>query len=210
MHFVADKNHTLFVYMEDDLELTWPALQAWAYDESLLAPRGFHRGFVRVEVAQWDGKMMAFDQTERLSVASDDSPIMAFAAEVPAEHTHLSGNTTASFVRLQSSYMAMWLASRSQLAEWFRAPQWSAALNGHHDMIREDAAWNLYTIKRNHFRRQKHKYSLLVPYDPSTATVAKIAMLPHLSNTYCSREAHDAEVSHPFCKIRFEDIISQS
>ena len=196
--------------MEDDLELTWSALEAWAYDENLLAPRGFHRGFVRVEVAQWDGKMMAIDQIEQLSVTPDDSPIMAFAAEVPTEHMHLSGNTSASFVRPQSSYMAMWLASRSQLAEWFEAPQWSAKLNGHDGMIREDAAWNLYTVKRNHFRRQKHKYSLLVPYDPGTATVTEIAMLPHLSNNYCSREAHDAEVSHPFCRIRFEDMINRN
>ena len=209
-------NYTLFVYMEDDLQLTWPALQAWAYDESLLAPLGFHRGFVRVEVAQWDGHMMVFDQTTPVSIpasgeSDDDSSVVRVVASMPAEYVHVSGNAVAHFVRLHNSYMAMWLGSRSQVAEWLQAPEWSANLNGHDGLIREDAAWNLYTVERNHFSKEKHKYSLLVPYDPRTARIAEIAMLPHLSNNKCSREAADAQGPRPgLCRIRFENVLVES
>ena len=167
----AGRNHTLFVYMEDDLELTWSALEAWAYDESLLAPMGFHRGFVRVETAQWNGDIMALDQTEPVSVTLDDSRVLSIAISVPAEHVHISGDMTANFVRLQSSYMAMWLGSHSQVAEWFQAPEWNARLNGHGGLIREDAARNLYTIDNNQFRRKEHESSLMVPFSPRTVTV---------------------------------------
>ena len=194
--------------MEDDLELTWSALQAWAHDEHLLAPLGFHRGFVRVELAQWDGNIMALDQTVPLSIVSEDSPVLSVEAPMPGQSIHLSGNATASFVRLQNSYMAMWLASRSQVAEWFQAPEWSAKLNGQNGLIREDAAWNLYTVERNLFQKEKHGRSLVVPYDPSTARIADVAMLPHISNNYCNRESADAEAPHPFCRVRFADVLS--
>ena len=208
----AAANYALFVYMEDDLHLTWPALQAWAYDEGLLAPLGFHRGFVRTEVAHWDGHIMAFEQPNTVSIPSsgqfdDDNSVLRVASPMQAEHIHLSGNAMAQFVRLHDSYMAMWLGSRTQVAEWLQAPEWSARLNRHGGLIREDAAWNLYTVERGRFKKEKHKYSLLVPYAPRTATIAKIATLPHLSNIYCSRETADAEAPHSWCRIRFKDVL---
>ena len=195
--------------MEDDLQLTWAALQAWAHDESLLAPRGFHRGFVRVEHAQWDGAIMAFDQERTVSISASNCGVLQIAASGEHEYTHFSGNTTAHFVHLDNSYMAMWLATRQQVAEWLPAPEWSSDTNGLTGGIREDAAWNLYNIESRQFKKGKDGFqrSLVVPYDPNTYTIAHIAMLPHLSNNYCNRESAAAEATQLFCRIRFEDLL---
>ena len=67
--------HTLFMYIEDDSGLSWPALKAWARDESLLKPLGLHRGFVRVQPSQWDGKLIANDQLGPVSLGSGNATI---------------------------------------------------------------------------------------------------------------------------------------
>ena len=122
----AAANYTLFVYMEDDLELTWAALQAWALDESLLAPLGYHRGFVRTEVAQWDGSIMAPDQVKHTSLSRKPSPVLSIAAPTATGLTHPSKNA-ADFVHIHSTYMAMWLGSRNQLAACFKRQDGMAA-----------------------------------------------------------------------------------
>ena len=103
--------------------------------------------------------------------------------------------------------MAMWLGSQSQVAEWFQAPEWNARLSGHGGLIREDAARNLYTIDNNQLKRKKHESSLMVPFSPTTVTVADIARLPHISNNYCNREAADAEATHPLCRLKFKSLL---
>lgn len=55
---------------------------------------------------------MAFDQTRKISVSSDDSAVLSIAASGAAEFSHLSGNATAHFVHLANSCMAVWLATR--------------------------------------------------------------------------------------------------
>ena len=204
--FCAASNHTLYIYMEDDLELTWSALKAWAHDESLLAPLGFHRGFVRVESAQWDGNLMAFDQMNRVSVSAEDSGTLSVAASNSAEFSHLSGNATAHFVHLSVSYMAMWLAMHDQVGEWLLSPEWGIAGEALRAQIREEAAWNLYTIASKEFEPRKRGFerSLVVPYNPYTSKVAHSAMLPHLSNNYCAKSAASEGV---FCTIRFDDVL---
>ena len=195
--------------MEDDLQLTWSALEAWAYDESLLAPLGFHRGFVRMEHAQWDGRMMAFDQTRTISVSSDDSAVLHIAASRAAESSYLSGNATAHFVHLGNSYMAMWMATHHQFADWLLSPEWGIEGKASVEHIREEAAWNLYTIGSKDFKPGKNGFesSLVVPYNPLTSKLAYIGMLPHLSNNYCARSAAAKEAGHQFCKIPFDDVL---
>ena len=110
------------------MELTWPSLRAWATDESLLAPVGLHRGFVRVETAQWDGQLIANDQLHNVSLSTAGADVSV------APSLHGTAHRTAShFVHLASSYQAMWVASRMQLALWMRGPEWGAAQNGYTD-----------------------------------------------------------------------------
>ena len=99
------------------MELTWPALRAWAADESL---------FVCVETAQWDGRLIANDQLHNVSLSTAGADVSI----APSLHGDAHG-TASHFVHLASSYQAMWVASRMQLALWMRGPEWGAAQNGY-------------------------------------------------------------------------------
>ena len=197
----------MFIYAEDDVELTWPALRAWAADESLLAPVGLHRGFVRVETAQWDGRLIANDQLHNVSLSMAGADVSI----APSLHGDAHG-AAGHFVHLASSYQAMWVASRMQLALWMRGPEWSAAQDGYTDNpSREDAAHNLYSLKTDHFQRQGLRgilSSLVVPYDPVARRVLPVAGIAHLDTkeSDCSLEApRPAGTAH--CTIYFDDLL---
>ena len=99
-----------------------------AQDEETLAPLGFHRGFVRTEIAQWSGEVMAFDQVDHVSVGSENSPVLGISRghSSQAMKQELPGNNTLHFVQLETAYMAMWLASRQQLAAWIKTEEWAS------------------------------------------------------------------------------------
>ena len=189
------------------MELTWPALRAWAADESLLAPIGLHRGFVRVETAQWDGQLVANDQLHNVSLSMAGANVRI----VPSLHGDAHG-TASHFVHLASSYQAMWVGSRKQLTAWMRGPEWSAAQNGYNDNpIREGAAHNLYSLKTDKFQRQGlHGIlsSLVVPYDPAARRVLPIAAIVHLDTkeSDCSLDA-PRPAGTTFCTIYFDDLL---
>ena len=152
-------NHTLFIYMEADLELQWPALQAWAQDEEILAPLGFHRGFVRTEISQWSGEIMAFDQTEHTIVGLEGSPALATRSVHSSGRPQKGAPATQSnhVVQLKNAYMAMWLASRQQLAACMMAPEWAPDLNTFKQRLPcEEAAFNLYRTKESSWNRGGH------------------------------------------------------
>ena len=44
--------------MEDDTEISWPALLSWSVDVGALAPLGFQRGFFRTEISQSGDEML--------------------------------------------------------------------------------------------------------------------------------------------------------
>jgi hypothetical protein len=46
----TEANYTAFVFLEDDLMLSWEALVAWAEDTTILEPYGLKRSFFRTEV----------------------------------------------------------------------------------------------------------------------------------------------------------------
>lgn len=202
--------------MEADLELQWPALQAWAQDEELLAPLGFHRGFVRTEISQWSGEVMAFDQTEHTIVGSEGSPVLATRGVQPSGRPQKGApaNQINHFVQLESAYMAMWLASEQQLAAWTMAPEWAPDLDNFKDrLLREEAAFNLYRTNESSYNRGgQFKNSLLVPYNPHALTIPDIAALNHLSNNYCDSDGRQQAVrvaAHAFCTIALRDVLKQ-
>ena len=92
MPFACADDHSLFINMEYDLKLTWPALEAWAHDETLLMPMGLHRGFVRVQPSQWDGSLITMDQLNNTSLSSGNAISIPYASrhsneEVCVQHT---------------------------------------------------------------------------------------------------------------------------
>lgn len=45
----------MFMYIEDDTDVTWPALLSWAADTKVLEPLGFLRHFWRTEISNFTG-----------------------------------------------------------------------------------------------------------------------------------------------------------
>lgn len=204
--------HTLFIHMEDDLFLRWGALKAWARDEALLAPLGFHRGLIRTEYAHWDGALMAFDQAAHTDVSSDDSAVLSVATLTSSNSSQAPRpSVMAHFVSLNNSYSGgIWLASRHQVEEWmhnsrFLGPDFEAG----EEMSREDAAWNLYKIEGKQFQKGRSGTlsSLVVPYDPHTLQIPMDATVEHITNNYCSDQPPAYGAQGLFSKIRFEDVL---
>ncbi len=72
-----------------------------------LAPLGFQRGFVRVEISHWDGQLMAFEQREPTPVQSPGARVVALET---GHHTPLAQDKLrrrTNFVQLQRPCMAM-------------------------------------------------------------------------------------------------------
>ena len=188
------------MYMEDDTQVLWPSLKAWARDEELLAPFGLHRGFVRVETGQWSGMLVANDQLGSVQLPSNTFNVSTGTPDKTSHH----------FVHLNNSYMAMWLATRDQLQQWLKSAQWAlneADVSG--GMIREAAAWNLYSVMPS---RSVANYStripttLMVPYNPVTSRVMPIAMIRHLDT---KESACSSETAPPagFCSVSIENLL---
>lgn len=57
-------NYSTFMYLEEDILLTWPTLLSWARDTELLEPLGMQRSMFRVEVAPWNGRYVLTDETK--------------------------------------------------------------------------------------------------------------------------------------------------
>lgn len=66
------ESYTAFVYMEDDTEISWPAMLSWAVDAAVLAPRGFQRGFFRTEV-RYNGDEILLDAAEVINMTNVSS-----------------------------------------------------------------------------------------------------------------------------------------
>ena len=63
--------------------LSWPALEAWAHDETLLVPMGLHRGFVCVQPSQWDGTLITMDQLTNTSLGAGTTISIPHASKHP-------------------------------------------------------------------------------------------------------------------------------
>ena len=195
--------------MEDDLLLTWQALHAWAEDEVALAPLGFHRGFVRVETSQWDGRLMAFDQRVPTPVKSPGARVISINATQHAMLAHGRTRTRETFAQLQNPYMAMWLGSREQLGDWMRASEWEF-LPHTMPLIREEAAWSVYLIESAEYRRGADGFqrSLVWPYDPVAMKLDHIAEVRHIPNNKCSGPLPPKRGSGLPCTIPFDEVLT--
>ena len=204
------ERYSLFLYMEDDLLLTWQALQAWAEDEVALAPLGFHRGLVRVETSQWDGRLMAFDQRWPTPVDSPGARVISLNATYNGSHTHGELRKRKSFAQLQNPYMAMWLASSAQLGHWMTAPEWGYLPHTMSDLIREEAAWSVYSIESAEYKRGGNGFqrSLVWPYDPVAMKLDHIAEVFHIPNNKCKGPLPPQKGSGAPCTISFDEVLT--
>ena len=54
------------------MELPWAALSIWAVENAVLERLGFQRGFLRTEIAPWNGRAVAVDSDAPVSNSLTD------------------------------------------------------------------------------------------------------------------------------------------
>ena len=179
----SSDNYTTFIYLEDDILLSWEALQAWAEDTEHLVPLGFQRGFFRIEYSHFTGQMMVWDQVNKINLTDYDR-ILTLHTNVERQH----------FLQLSNPYMGMWLATSQQLFRFKNSKWWS-----HHSskkwMVREMAAcaMQLVDVPAN------FTSAAIVPYNYENRSLDIKAGVFHLTNNYCG--SRKASVQHKFCRI---------
>ena len=104
--------------MESDLLLQWPTLVSWARDTELLWPLGLQRGLFRVEVAAWNAEYVFMDVTTPMtSPVWEYKQVMNATRSEPDQHLH--------YMQLNEPYMAMWVYTREQMADFIQRPAWT-------------------------------------------------------------------------------------
>lgn len=113
--FASTINYTAFVFLEDDLFVTWDALLKWEEDVQILHPHNFTRTFFRYEISPQDGRPYSLDYvgkgTHRVKTFFQDGP----------------GSNAKIFVQAggEASYSGMFVATRKQLSRFISSPFWS-------------------------------------------------------------------------------------
>lgn len=174
---VQSKQYSTVIYMEDDTYLSWSALQSWAADTEILAPRNFTRCFYRTEVSPATGEDVMLDWVQPLKMSNArtlDSHILEMH---PFQHRR--------FLEPRQPFQGMWVANKDQLARFVRHPFWSiqGALSA--------PIWG-YAEKSNSVNLlisvpPGHHTSCMVPYENEpTPRLAPLAKVIHLRNGYSS------------------------
>jgi len=112
-------NYTSFLFLEDDMVVTWEALVAWAKDTEILEPYRLKRSFFRAEIRSDSGKTMYQDFQKKNH---------EFGVRYVLIPSSTGNNSSRRFVQLKPiTYSAMFIASRAQLGRYMKANEWSQA-----------------------------------------------------------------------------------
>ena len=150
--------YDFFMYIEDDMLVSWDAILRWHLETQLLSPTGFLRGFLRVEKNR-DDVWMATDVRRPMK----NPPLLKAGGQRYISPTH--------------PYHAFWIYTREQMEEFVETQAW---LDG-------DAPWDSRAsaaagmMFSNPPRSYRHR--VLLPIDDDL-TVAEDVRVVHLPNTY--------------------------
>ncbi|KAK9838814.1 hypothetical protein WJX74_003824 [Apatococcus lobatus] len=125
---LATGQYTAFIYLEDDMRLTWDSLISWATDQAVLEPLGFQRQFYRTEIAPWDGKQWLFDALQHVHLATYERKLDVGVQTRAHQH----------YIQLPEPYSAVFVASPTLLARFIKSPFWSKRVGVHralHDLV---------------------------------------------------------------------------
>ena len=173
------------MYLEDDLQVFWQAMEAWAKATPALSAHGFLYGFFRTEVNPETGQLMVQDVRERVNVTGYNRTL-----HIPQ---------VGSFLQLSNPYFGFWVATREQLLRFMGSGLWEkeAALttNASHFGPLERANFLIQVIDIPFGFRSRS----VVPFDPITRKLSLIAAVPHLRNNYAN--------SHQFSIVPVDDLL---
>lgn len=113
--FASPLNYTAFVFVEDDLFLTWEALLKWDEDVQILHPNNFTRTFFRYEISPQDGRPYSLDY-----VGKGTHRAKTFYRDDAKQDARV-------FVQAggEASYSGMFVATREHLSRFIASPFWS-------------------------------------------------------------------------------------
>mmetsp|Transcript_6346 Transcript_6346/g.18245 ORF Transcript_6346/g.18245 Transcript_6346/m.18245 type:complete len:432 (-) Transcript_6346:294-1589(-) len=195
-------DHTAFIYLEDDTEISWEALLSWGADAEALAPLGFQRGFFRTEVRH-DGREVLLDVGETINMTDWKRTVEVDCRAAPCcqvedpevpywqlregpplcQHRH--------YISMHQPFMGMWLCTRAQLAQFTASPLWHKEVALAANLTDEDNivyTWN-YPERSNAILQLANVpegfYSAsVVPYDPELRILLPIGRVEHERNGY--------------------------
>jgi hypothetical protein len=107
------RNYTAFIFVEDDLILTWEALLKWVDDTNILLPHGFTRSFFRYEIKPEGGGPYTLDH-----IGQGTPRAIAFSD---------SRNRTRYYVQAggyEGTYCGMFVATKHQLSRFIKSEFW--------------------------------------------------------------------------------------
>ena len=162
--------YTAYMYMEDDTQVPWRAMLAWARATPALATLNLTCGFYRSEVSPKTGELVMMDFMFRVNVSQ-------------ANTVHIEG--LGDFLELVEPYFGMWLASHAQLREFMAHPFWDkktalAYPHPHNGGYPEKTNWMFqYLNVPSGFKTRS-----VVQYNPETRMLEPRARIIHLRNGY--------------------------
>ena len=166
--------YTAYMYMEDDTQVPWRAMMAWARATPALATLNLTCGFYRTEVSPKTGELVMMDFMYRVNVSE-------------ANTVHIEG--LGDFLELLEPYFGMWLASHAQLREFMAHPFWDkkTALSyphPHNGGYPEKTNWMFQYLNVP----AGFKTRSVVQYDPETRVLEPRARIVHLRNGYSMQD----------------------
>ena len=144
-----------YMYIEDDIAVSWDSLNAWRDDQSLLHPLGLLRGFVRTETRK-DGALVASDYESRQSLKK----------VIRIENKR--------FLHTGYPYQAFWIYSKNQLDSFINSRCWREKVSQWG--IRENAAAGMTWLNPNEHR-------VMIPMTDQ-AVLDERAFVQHLPSNY--------------------------
>ena len=160
--------------MEDDTQVSWRSMKAWARATPALAQLNLTYGFYRTEISPFTGELVMMDITMTHSVSQSHT------LQVPGQ---------GSFIELPQPYFGMWLATRTALKQFMRHPTWKKevalrAPTPHGGYYPERSTWYFqYVNVPKGFTTRS-----VVPYNPKSNVLAPEARIVHLRNGYSDIE----------------------
>ena len=129
----------LFAYLEDDIELTWAHVVAWARDDAALARHSAATG------ARWSRGFYRLHRDDAGRMSRDDIFACEFnfsswPCRIPPP---AGGGGALGYVKLRNPYSAAWLMRRARLAALINSSQWRPRRPGASKHVLPGVPWSI-------------------------------------------------------------------
>ncbi|EWM20203.1 hypothetical protein Naga_100947g2 [Nannochloropsis gaditana] len=175
--FQSSVHYNTFVFVEDDVFITWDKMLKWEEDSQMLKAHNFTRTFLRYEISPLNGEPHTLDFHD-----AGPSRLVAFPQQ--------DGEDAKYFVQaggFEGTYAGMFVATRQQMLDFINSSFWSFIADRFccDEGGREDASWKIQSINVP----EGWDKTGLLPFNITTGRVDDRALLFHQPNNYYGRPA---------------------